>query len=74
MPPAQNAVVKNGNGANDNVQQRPNIPERRRIPVRREFLDIHGKAQAAVAVDENAEDQLNIPEEEKDQARADAAQ
>ena len=48
---------------------RPVQPERRRIPVRREFLDIHGNAQAANvgAVDENADDQFDIPEEEKDQ-------
>ena len=50
------------------------MPERRRIPVRREFLDINGNAQAVGRADENAEDEFNIPEEEKDQARGDEAE
>ena len=57
-----------GAGADKNPLLRPNQPERRRIPVRREFLDIHGNAQAAEAgaADENADEQFDIPEEEKD--------
>ena len=40
------------------------MPERRRIPVRREFLDINGNVQGG---QDNGDDEWHIPEEQKDE-------